>query len=240
MYDGQLHLAPIVLEPQRILDLGTGSGMWAIDMADRFPPAEVLGFDIAAIQPNWIPPNCQFEIFDVETDWLQAKDSFDFIHGRELLFAIRDWPALISQAYAHLKPGGFLELAATMPLVGCDDSSCPADSSFKKVWELFFHIADAMATDGYAPTIWKQQFISRGFEDVCETLFKIPTNSWPKNKRLKRIGVMERINFSMYATAGFEWGYTELLGGDPKHLQKSLAQSMKEIMDRHIHTYIYL
>ena len=212
MYDGKLHLAPIVSEPQRILDLGTGSGIWAVDMADRFPSAEVLGFDIAAIQPLWIPPNCQFEILDVETDWLQRKDSFDFIHGREFIFAIRDWPALISQAYEHLKPGGYLELAATVPLVGCDDGTCPVDSSFKEVWKLYFEIADAMATDGYAATIWKQQFISKGFEDVRETLFKVPTNSWPKNKRLKRIGAMELANFSMYATAGFKWGYTELLG----------------------------
>jgi methylase of polypeptide subunit release factors len=30
--DGKLHLAPIDPHPQRILDLGTGSGIWAIEM----------------------------------------------------------------------------------------------------------------------------------------------------------------------------------------------------------------
>lgn len=166
MYNGKPHLAPIVSEPQQILDLGTGSGIWAVDMADRFPSAEVLGFDIAAIQPLWIPPNCQFEILDVKTDWLQGKDSFDFIHGPEFIFSIRDWPTLISQAYEHLKPGGYLELAATVPLVGCDDGTCPVDSSFKELWELYFDIADAMATDGYAPTIWKQQFVSEEIKQL--------------------------------------------------------------------------
>lgn len=29
---GELHLAPIGSNPQRILDLGTGTGIWAMDM----------------------------------------------------------------------------------------------------------------------------------------------------------------------------------------------------------------
>jgi len=39
------------------MDVGTGTGIWAIDMADRFPNAQVKGIDLSPIQPNWVPPN---------------------------------------------------------------------------------------------------------------------------------------------------------------------------------------
>lgn len=32
--DNKLHLAPIGKNPQRILDIGTGTGIWAMDMAE--------------------------------------------------------------------------------------------------------------------------------------------------------------------------------------------------------------
>lgn len=48
---GEKHfLALIGPTPQRILDLDTGIGIWALDVGDMFPLAEVIGLDIAPIQ----------------------------------------------------------------------------------------------------------------------------------------------------------------------------------------------
>jgi methylase of polypeptide subunit release factors len=42
---GELLLAPLK-DPHRILDIGTGTGIWAVDVADKFPAAEVIGTDL--------------------------------------------------------------------------------------------------------------------------------------------------------------------------------------------------
>lgn len=36
-----------------MLDIGTGTGLWAIEMADLFPNATVIGTDLSPVQPNW-------------------------------------------------------------------------------------------------------------------------------------------------------------------------------------------
>lgn len=46
-----------------------------------------------------VPPNCRFELDDIEKPWTWKKESFDFIFARDLILAIRDWPALINQCY---------------------------------------------------------------------------------------------------------------------------------------------
>ena len=43
--NGELYKAPIE-NPQRVLDLGTGTGIWSIDYATDHPEAEVIGLDL--------------------------------------------------------------------------------------------------------------------------------------------------------------------------------------------------
>ena len=62
VYDNKLHLAPIGPTPQSILDLGTGSGLWCIEMGELYPSAEVTGVDLSANMPIWVPPNVNFEV----------------------------------------------------------------------------------------------------------------------------------------------------------------------------------
>ncbi|KAK8170099.1 S-adenosyl-L-methionine-dependent methyltransferase, partial [Phyllosticta citrichinensis] len=45
--DGALTTAPLLPAVQRILDVGTGPGEWAIQMADHYPDAEIVAVDLA-------------------------------------------------------------------------------------------------------------------------------------------------------------------------------------------------
>jgi methylase of polypeptide subunit release factors len=47
---GKSHLAPLK-NPKNVLDFGTGTGIWAIEFAEEYPEARVLGTDLSPIQP---------------------------------------------------------------------------------------------------------------------------------------------------------------------------------------------
>jgi hypothetical protein len=50
----------------RVLDLGTGTGIWVMDFGDENPQSYVLGVDLSPIQPDLVPPNVSFCVDDIE------------------------------------------------------------------------------------------------------------------------------------------------------------------------------
>ena len=100
MQQNRLFLAPLKKENvKRVLDVGTGTGIWAIDFAEEFPDAQVIGTDISAIQPTSVPYNLAWLIDDCETSDWDYGFSFDYVHIRTLFGSIKDWPALYEKAY---------------------------------------------------------------------------------------------------------------------------------------------
>lgn len=236
---GGLHLAPISNEPMNVLDLGTGSGIWAIEFADQYESAVVTGVDIAPVQPTWIPPNCRFEVSDIEDDWMFTKNSFDFIHARELIMAVRDWDRLFKQAFDHLRPGACLEIGGTYPTPTSDDNTLPENSYLKEVERLFFQMGEAMGSPLEAPKIWKDKMEQAGFVDVRETIFKVPQGIWPKDTRLKKIGAFENFSLINGLEAYLLRGYTTVLGGNPDELQLIVAETIRELQNPKMHSYIF-
>ncbi|KAL1975821.1 hypothetical protein VTN31DRAFT_4213 [Thermomyces dupontii] len=193
----KLYLAPIK-SPQRVIDLGTGTGLWAIDFADLHPQAEVIGCDLSPTQPSLVPPNVKFLVDDIESEWAYEGNPFDFIHARYLAVSIRDFPKLIKQCYRSVKPGGWVEFQ------DYDGYPTSEDGSFNGtgLQRYYDEVLSAFEKAGYetrpGPKL-EQWFKDAGFVNIHVEKFVIPYGVWPKDKHLKKLGT--------WAQAGAEAGY---------------------------------
>ena len=230
-------LAPIGDSPQKILDLGTGTGTWALDVADMFPTASVVGVDIAPIQPKWVAPNCQFEIDDVEALWTWKPNSFDFIHLRDPLLMIHDWPKLMHQVYDHLRPGGWCELACIYPQPTSDDGSMPPDSGFKLICDKLVEASQLFGSPCDNPPQYQQFLRGAGFIDVTENTFKIPSSPWPKDPRLKKIGALEMMNVIAGATAFGLRAFEQVFGWSKLQTEVAMIDFKRDVKNRKYHQY---
>ncbi|KAM5353358.1 hypothetical protein ACJ41O_000008 [Fusarium nematophilum] len=196
LFDDKLFCAPIKANPQNILDVGTGTGIWAMQAADEFASASVIGTDISAIQPDWVPPNCSFQIDDAQEDWTFRTDFFDFIHMRYLYGAIQDWGRLYSQAFSHIKPGGYLEHIDLDLEARSQNQEVQEDDShvFKRWKKLFYRSGDLtgrafnFSVDGKNAAAMR----AAGFVDVVHKQWQVPVGGWPRDPRLRHIGILSR------------------------------------------------
>ncbi|KAG9048345.1 hypothetical protein FS837_000217 [Tulasnella sp. UAMH 9824] len=93
----------------KVLDVGTGSGKWVTDMAKEFPHAEVVGLDLAPVNPSsTAPPNCRFILGDCNTclDDPSYESAYDMIQARCIVTGVLDYRKFIQYIWKSLKPGG--------------------------------------------------------------------------------------------------------------------------------------
>lgn len=171
---GSVVAAPIHKHVQRVLDIGTGTGIWAIDFADEHPAAEVIGIDLSPIQPTWIPPNCMFVVDDAEEDWLYTPGrAFDYIHGRAMGGSISNWPKLYAQIYKHLKPGCWVEMQEYETEIVSDDGTLD-NAVYVKEWQETVNAASvSFGKEFNVAGRHKQRMIDAGFLDVTDEIHKV-------------------------------------------------------------------
>ena len=164
----------------RVVDMGCGTGVWAIAFATEHPDSHVLGLDITLPQPTSAPPpNCSFAIADAEGDWssfaTEPSSSFDLIHGRMLVNSIRDWPRFMERCLKHLKPGGWLELNDVAHRFFAKDGCGEAESPMLKWWRVVFQessSSNGIDVDGTYKHARRMR--KAGFVDVRERVFEWP------------------------------------------------------------------
>ncbi|KKA29006.1 hypothetical protein TD95_004682 [Thielaviopsis punctulata] len=237
--NGNYTIAEIPTTIQKALDIGTGTGMWAIDFADRYPGTEVVGVDLSPIQPHFVPPNCKFEVDDITREWTYGHNSLDLVHVRAMTGCVPDWVFFYKQAAQVLRSGGIIEHMELFGIAHSDDGSLKPDSPLVRWVREFRRIGDAMGKSFFFSDTMERDMQAVGLETTI-TKIKVPIGPWAKDPTLKLWGDWNR-QFLLMGLEGFAMrGLTEALGYSYEDAQVFIAEVRAQIQDPKVHSYVYL
>ncbi|KAI9046043.1 class I SAM-dependent methyltransferase [Aspergillus affinis] len=214
---GHLYRSPIRQNVSTILDLGTGTGVWAIEMAE-------------------VPPNLHFEVDDFEADW-SHDTQFDFIHARDLQGSVSNYDRLVIQAYDQLNPGGWFEFAEVDLIVCGDDDTIQQAKSLKECTRLVKEASARMGRLMGTATEHIQRLSNAGFVNIREDVYKMPMSPWPKDPKLKELGRYYQVNMLESLDAYSLALLTRVLHWPVEEVRVLLNGARSELLDRRIHTY---
>ncbi|KAI5310732.1 hypothetical protein KEM55_002848 [Ascosphaera atra] len=200
MHDAPLRLkSPKTVAPMepaaRIMDLGCGTGVWCMEMAEAHPTSLLLGVDLTATQPEVKPQNCDFLPYsDYEDPLFLGDDSWDLIRLQMGSGSVKSWENLFRKVFRHVRSGtGFYEQVELdfEPRWDAADIGHPGftpDQPLGAWWQAVDKATKIakrpLAHDRNTAHMLK----TAGFVDVDHHIIGIPFNQWPEVAHDAHIG----------------------------------------------------
>ena len=147
--------APIDPRTDSMLDVGSGTGRWAIEMARTFPNASVIGVDVTAPQTagdagDALPDNYTFVPGNILERLPFDDGRFAYVHQRYMIGAIPvdAWPQAIAELRRVTRSGGWIEVVEAGTSLGGGPALQQADAWVAAVLarrNLDIHLATQLA-----------------------------------------------------------------------------------------------
>ena len=231
----------------RVLDLGCGTGIWLLDMAQRYKNTEFVGVDLAAMGPASLLQNVELRWpCDYECPWLFGEYQWDLIHLQMGFGSVANWPNLYQKVIRHLRPGvGWFEQVEIDLEPRCDDGTLDPHGPLP-AW--YNYLRDAMTAGGRSIQYnlqTKQMLKAAGLTDISETEIKLPLNSWHREETLRSVGLWYNIALSQGHQKNGGYGleamslapFTRINKWPLEHARRLCRDALIQLSDSTVHAY---
>ncbi|KDN65896.1 putative methyltransferase [Colletotrichum sublineola] len=161
-----------------VLDVGTNTGIWAVNFADLNRNSHVTGIDAVSLHPSNVPENVSFrQVHNIHGPWepWELPETFDVIHCRVLLDKSFNFDCLCQNAFEKLNSGGVLELEEMQWNIYSDDDTIHPQSPLLQ-WVKALENKLERIPNYTALEETKAKIESIGFIDVTVEEVKLPIN----------------------------------------------------------------
>ena len=196
---------------------------------------KLVSFVLANSTHDSLPPNVSFLVDDAKEPWV-FKEKFDFIHTRQLHCVVEE-KNLFRQAFENLKPGGWLEMQELAHPIRNDDGTLTPEHTIYKWSHLLLEATRRIGSSCDNPTKYAEWMRDAGFVNVQEVIYKWPSNTWPKDKKHKTLGLWNLANL-LDGVEGFTMAmFTRILEWRPQAVHAFLVGVREDSKNRQIHNY---
>lgn len=216
-------------ESTTIVDVGTGNGIWALEMAAEKPTWKVIGLDVRPpSEQQSKPENLNFYEADITEIWPLESGSVDYIFQRSMGQSLQkgQWDHVLKEMLRVLKPGGVIELVEA-------DLWHHNPGPVQKAIDEFYQVqcTENGLDFAFTETIEKE-LETVGFTDLDHRTLDIPIGEWPQDAELKQFGFINKEIQKAYLRnrKGFfvsNWGIT------PDDYEIAVQEVLAEFEDYH-------
>lgn len=182
------YAAPLPGTLSTILDVGSGTGIWAYEMAQMFPSARVIGLDLeppqtVSLAASAAPAPANFHF--VQGNLLQglpfSERMFDYVHQRMMVLALppETWLGVVGDLVRVTKPGGWVELLEV------SDELFPIGPATRQLDAWLQSALRARGIDMNVVTRIGSLLQQAGLHSVSVSALEIPLGAWDR-----RIGLL--------------------------------------------------
>lgn len=169
------YVAPISLPLLTVLDVGTGTGIWAAEIARLCPSSVVVGIDLSASsfkQPS--QENCLLRVGNALTGLPFPDEFFSYTYQRLLVAGIiaENWPRVIHELVRVTRINGWIEL------IEIDNQMQHAGPATAQMQTFMNMVSQSMGFDGEIIRYLGDLLGQEGLQGVEMQPIPIPVDAW--------------------------------------------------------------